>query len=149
MFCDGVCFCLFLGVLPQNSACVSFQKPFLFHLGLELSYFPHYFPRKCGEKICILVKLKTTLRNQYAGSLREGLWSLSKWRWDCRALHCEWLCSMQKGVICSLFYFLMKPKLLQLESIPFFSYLSLSCNLSFICFHRDHRIMLQLLCVLF
>ena len=46
--CHSVCFCLFLGALPQNSVYVSFQKLFSFHLGLELSYFPHYFQRKCG-----------------------------------------------------------------------------------------------------
>lgn len=44
--CVSVCF----KVCYQNTVCVSSQKPFPFHLGLALSYFPHYFSRKCGEK---------------------------------------------------------------------------------------------------
>lgn len=46
--------CVFLFVfvwVPQYSVCMSFQKSFSFHLGLELSYFPHYFPRKCGNNL--------------------------------------------------------------------------------------------------
>lgn len=44
---------------------------------------------------------------------KKRLWSLFKWGWDCWALHCEWLCSEQKGVISSLFCFILKPKWLQ------------------------------------
>lgn len=49
------------GLLRQNCVCeCHFKSHFLFIWGIVLSYFPHYFTRKCGGKICILVKLKTT-----------------------------------------------------------------------------------------
>lgn len=138
------------GALPQKSVCVSFQKPFPFHLGLELSYFPHYFPKKCGGKFAYWWNWKQHWgTNMPAHSERVFDRSLNEGGIVEPFIVSDCVLS-GKGVISSLFYFIMKPKLLQLAVFLFaflFSYPAVSCDIG--CLHRDHCIWLQLLCALF
>lgn len=114
--------CLFLGALYHKIVHECHFTTIFFSSWGRAFLFSSLLPKEMWGEIYILVKLKTTLRNQYASLLRKRLWSLSKWGWDCWALHCEWLCSEQKGVISSLFYCVMKPKWLQ-WAVLFFEFL--------------------------
>lgn len=117
-------------IVPAISKAISFSS------GVRAFLFSSLFPKEMWRGICILAKLKTTLRNQYAAHsersfdrpLDEGGIVRPFIESDC--------VGTKKGVICTLFYFIMKPKLLQLMASSW-------CNISFICLHRDHWIWME------
>lgn len=71
IFCDNVCCCLFFECTTTKQCMRVISKAISFSSGVRAFLFSSLLPKQMWGKICILVKLKTTLRNQYASSLRE------------------------------------------------------------------------------